>query len=39
MRLGRPMEPVCGGFIPGPLRNQIIPLVGQNDLFKALQVN
>ena len=31
------MGPACGGYIPGPLRNQIPPLVGQNDLFKALQ--
>ena len=32
------MGPACGGYIPGPPRNQIPPLVGQNDLFKALQV-
>ena len=32
------MEPACGGYIPGPPRNQIPSLVGQNDLFKALQV-
>ena len=37
MSLVRPMGPVCGGYIPGPPRNQIPPLVGQNDLFEALQ--
>ena len=31
------MEPVYGGYIPGPPRNQMPPLVGQDDLFKALQ--
>ena len=28
---------MCGGYIPEPPRNQIPPLVGQNDLFEALQ--
>ena len=37
MSLVRPMGPVCGGYIPGPPRNQIPPLVGQNGLLKALQ--
>ena len=37
MSLVRPMGPVCGGYIPGPPRNQIPLLVGQNDLFEALQ--
>ena len=32
------MGPACGGYIPGPPRNQIPPLVGQDDLFKVLQV-
>ena len=32
------MEPACGGYIPGPPRNQIPHLVGQDDLFEALQV-
>ena len=32
------MGPVCSGYIPGPPRNQIPPLVGQNDLLEALQV-
>ena len=32
------MGPVCSGYISGPPRNQIPPLVGQNDLFKALQM-
>ena len=36
MSLVRPMGPVCGGYIPGPPRNQIPPLMGQDDLFKAL---
>ena len=31
------MEPVCGGYISRSPRNQIPPLVGQNDLFEALQ--
>ena len=38
MTLVRPMGPACGGYIPGPPRNQIPPLVGQKDIFKALQV-
>ena len=38
MSLVQPMGPVYGGYIPGPPRNQIPPLVGQNDLFEALQV-
>ena len=38
MSLVRPMGPACSGYFPGPLRNQIPPLVGQNDLFEALQV-
>ena len=37
MSLVQPMGPVCGGYIPGPPRNHIPPLVGQNDLFEALQ--
>ena len=36
MSLVRPMGPVCGGYIPGPPRNQIPPLVGQNDLFESI---
>ena len=32
------MGPACGGYIPGPPRNQIPPLVGQDDLFQALHV-
>ena len=32
------MEPACGGYISGPPRNQIPPLVGQDDLFEVLQV-
>ena len=31
------MAPACGGYIPGPPRKQIPPLVGQDDLFKTLQ--
>ena len=38
MSLVQPMGPACGGYIPGPPRNQIPPLVGQDDLFEALQV-
>ena len=33
------MESVCGGSISGPPGNQILSLVGQNDLFKASHVN
>ena len=38
MSLVRPKGRACGGYIPGPPRNQLLPLVGQNDLFEALQV-
>ena len=38
MSLVWPMGPVCSGYIPEPPRNQIPPLVGQNDLLEALQV-
>ena len=31
------MGPACGGYIPEPTRNQILPLMGQNDLFETLQ--
>ena len=31
------MESACGGYFFGPSRNQTSPLVGQNDLFEALQ--
>ena len=32
------MGPACGGYTPGPSENQILPLVGQDDLFRALKV-
>ena len=32
------MEPVCVGYTPEPLENQILPEVGQDDLFGALKV-
>ena len=32
------MGPACSGYIPRPPRNQIPPLVGQDDLFEALHV-
>ena len=38
MSLVQPMGSACGGYIPGPPRNQIPPLVGQDDIFGALQV-
>ena len=38
MSLVQSMESACSGYISGPLQNQIPPLVGQNDLFEALQV-
>ena len=38
MSLVPPMGPACSGYIPGPPRNQIPPLVGQDDLFETLQV-
>ena len=38
MSLVQPMGPAYGGYIPGPPRNQIPPLVGQDDLFEVLQV-
>ena len=31
------MEPVCERYISGPPGNQNPPLMGQNDLFRALQ--
>ena len=37
MSLVQPMGPACGGYISGPPRNPIPPLVGQDDLFEALQ--
>ena len=30
------MGPVCGDYFSGPPRNQIPPLMGQNNLFEAL---
>ena len=38
MSLVQPMGSAYGGYFPGPLKNQFPPLVGQNDLFEALQV-
>ena len=38
MGLFQPMESAYGEYIPEPLRNQILPLVGQDILFKVLQV-
>ena len=38
MSLVQPMGPACSGYIPRPPWNQIPPLVGQDDLFEALQV-
>ena len=32
------MEPACGGYISGPLINQIPHSVGLDDLFEVLQV-
>ena len=32
------MEPVCAGYTPGPPENQILPELGQDDLFGALKV-
>ena len=37
MSLVQPMGPACSGYIPWTPRNQIPPVVGQNDLFEALQ--
>ena len=37
MSLVRPMGPACSGYIPWTPRNQIPPVVGQNDLIEALQ--
>ena len=33
-----PMKPACIRYIPGPLENQILPYVDQDDLCEALEV-
>ena len=33
-----PMEPACVGYTPGPPENWMLPQVGQDDLFEALEV-
>ena len=38
MSLNHPMGPAFVGYTPGPPENQIPPLVGQGDLFGALEV-
>ena len=32
------MEPVCREYTPGPSENQIPPYLGQDDLFKILEL-
>ena len=39
MRLNHPVEPGCVEYTSGPLENQILPWLGQDDLFAELKVN